>query len=371
MMGDGRELADAGAKRGTAASSRPLSLAFAAALLAILGPASGPALASTDQPPPPPPPTILPPLTPAVVDNTLAIGGEDIAARKVSTRMTVAVRIDGRGPFRFVVDSGADTSVVGVRTARALALPAGTPATLHSMTASGPVDRVSVAELGVGQSTLHDLQLAVLKEEDVGADGLIGIDALVEQRLMMDFDKRVITIEDAHRPIPRWGNDIVVIARRRRGQLILTQASVDGRQTDAVIDTGSEVTIGNTALRDRLARRLGRKLQTVEVIGVTGVAMPIQIARVAELRVGPIVFRDVPIAFADVPPFAAFGLTDQPTMMLGTDLMEKFRRISLDFRRRKVRFQLKRCTGTSIRISTSTSFSRIYSSDSAPQVCSG
>ena len=350
---------------------RRIAAGLGAASLAITIPTADPAFASTDKSEQPPEPTTrLPPLPPAVVDNTLLIGGEGIAARKVSTRMTVAVRIEGRGPYRFVVDSGADSSALGARAARGLNLEAGDPVMLHAMTASVPVDRVIVSELGLGQTVIRNLQLPVLKDEDLGAEGLIGIDALVEQRLMMDFDKRVITVEDARRPAPRWDGDIIVTARRRRGQLILTEASVDGRPVDAVIDTGSEVTIGNIALRDRLSRRLGKKLETVEVIGVTGAAMKIEMARVSELKVGPIVFRDVPIAFADVPPFALFGLDKEPAMMLGTDLMEKFRRLSLDFRARKVRFQLKRCDSIGVRISTTSTLSRMSSSDRG-QVCSG
>ena len=45
------------------------------------------------------------------------------------TRLTVEVSINGRGPYRFLVDSGADSSVVGLRIARDLQLPLGTPAT--------------------------------------------------------------------------------------------------------------------------------------------------------------------------------------------------------------------------------------------------
>lgn len=315
-----------------------------------------------------PPAATLPPLPPAVIDNTLAIGGEDIAAKKLRTRMTVAVQVEGRGPYRFVVDSGADSSAVGSRIARGLRLPAGTSVMLHGMTASSLVDRVVVSELGLGQSTIRNLELPVLKEDDLGAEGLLGIDALVEQRLMMDFEKRIITVEDARRPAKRLDGEIVVTARRRRGQLILTEARVAGRQVDAVIDTGSEITIGNTALRDQIIRRTGRKPETVEVTGVTGVTINLQIARLAELRVGPVVMRNVPIAFADVPPFAVFGLDDHPALMLGTDLMENFRRISLDFRARKVRFQLKRCKPTNVVISTTASRLRL-SSDPGGDVC--
>ncbi|UVO49132.1 retroviral-like aspartic protease family protein [Sphingomonas sp. SUN019] len=281
--------------------------------------------------------------------------------------MTVAAHVDGRGPFRFVVDSGADSSAVSLSTARSLRLAAGTPVMLHGITASSVVDRVVVPTLGLGQSVIRDLQLPVLRDDDLGAAGLLGIDALVEQRLMMDFEKRVITIEDARRPAPRLDGEIVVTARRQRGQLILTQASVAGRPVDAVIDTGSEITIGNRLLRDRLGRE--RKLEEIEVTGVTGVTIKMPILRLAEIRVGSVVIRNVPIAFFDVPPFAVFGLDDRPAMLLGTDLMEKFRRISLDFRHRKVRFQLKRCKATSIMVRTTGFASRLSSIDRSNEIC--
>ena len=88
-----------------------------------------------------------------------------------------------------------------------------------------------------------------------------------------------------------------------------------------------------------------------------------QLARIDELQLGPVILRDVPIAFADVPPFKLFGLADEPALLLGTDMLETFRRVSLDFRARKVRFQLRRCTTEGVVISTSPteSFTRLSS----------
>jgi len=299
------------------------------------------------------PPTRMVPLPPAVIDETLEIGGEDIGGRKASTRMTVEVQVNGRGPFRFVVDSGADSSVIGYRIARALDLPAGTPVVLNGMTASSRVERALVDELTLGPTTIRNLELPVLQERDLGGEGMIGIDALVQQRLMLDFEKRVIKVEDAHRPSQRLDGEIVVTARRRRGQLILTQARANGKPVSAVIDTGSELTIGNLALRDQLIRRYRDKFSTVAVTGVTGVTVDLQMANVVELRLGPVILQNVSIAFAEVPPFAVFGLSDQPALLLGTDLMETFRRVSLDFRARKVRFQLRRCQTRGIMVNTS------------------
>jgi hypothetical protein len=298
-------------------------------------------------------PSTLPPLPPAVIDNTLAIGGDDVAARKVETRLTIEVRVNGRGPYQFVVDSGADTSVVGMRVARALQLPLGRPAILNSMTARSVVDRVKVQELTLGSSVIRDMELPALREQDVGGDGMIGIDALVRQRLMMDFEKRVIRVEDARKRARPNPGDIVVTARAQRGQLILTQVNAAGLPLEAVVDTGTEISIGNSALRKKLIRGNRDKFVTIPVTGVTGVTVDLHIARVGELRLGSVTLRDVPIAFADVPPFTVFGLDKQPALLLGTDVLETFRQVSLDFRARKVKFQLRRCGATSMIINTS------------------
>jgi predicted aspartyl protease len=345
-------------------------LAFALAALSAT-PATAAAQApriSKPRPAPATPARVLP-LPPAVVDNTLAIGGEDLTARKVSTRLNVEVKINGRGPYRFVVDSGADTSVVGLRIARDLQLPLGTPAVLNATTARSIVDRVKVAELSIGSSTFRDLQLPALKEMDVGGDGLIGIDALVEQRLMMDFEKRLIKVEDARIPFRSEPGEIVVTARRSRGQLILTHVRAGNISLDAVIDTGSEVSIGNSALREKLLRS-NRQFWLADATGVTGVTVKIQMAMIDELKLGPVTLRNVPIAFADVPPFKVFGLADEPALLIGTDLLESFRRVSLDFRARKIRFQLRNCSEQGIALSTSPSgnFTRL-SSTGTQDVC--
>jgi hypothetical protein len=311
----------------------------------------------------------MPALQPAVIDDSLTISGEEIAARKLRSRMTVEVGINGTGPYRFVVDSGADTSVIGKRLADALTLPAGRPALLNSMTDSNQVQRVLVGSLQLGSSAFRDLELPRLAEADIGATGMIGLDALANQRLMLDFDRRKISVDDASVPAPRMDGEIVVVARLRRGQLILTQVKANRLALDAVIDTGSEISIGNKALRDQVVRRGRGQLQKVEVIGVTGKAAMLELAVIDELRIGAITLNNVPIAFADVPPFEVFGLNHRPALLLGTDLMENFRKISLDFRARKVRFQLRKCTET-VLISTTGTASRLSAERGNAAVCS-
>jgi predicted aspartyl protease len=339
--------------------------------LSLASPVGAAAQAPKISRPRPAPPAIatLPPLPPAVLDNLLAIGGNDVKARKVETRLSVEVRVNGHGPYQFIVDSGADSSVVGLRIARDLELPLGTPAVLNGMTDRNVVDRVKVDSLTMGPSTIRDLELPALQEDDLGGQGMIGIDALAQRRLMLDFEKRVIKVEDASTPVVSFPGEIVITARRRRGQLILTHVRARGVSLDAVIDTGSQITIGNLMLREKLIRR-HQKFETVEAIGVTGTAISLQVAVIPELQIGSILIRNLPMAFADVAPFHAFGIADEPALFLGTDVLETFRKVSLDFEARKVRFQLRRCTSTSIVVQMSSiSYGTRLSSSGDYDVC--
>lgn len=286
---------------------------------------------------------VPPPIAPATIDNHLEITGERIKARAIDTRLAVPVWIDGQGPFRFIVDSGADRSVIGSALAARLALPPGPPALLHGMAGASTVTTVRLDRLKLGASTIPDIVAPALAENDLGAQGLIGIDALAEQRLALDFDAKTITVEDARRPPPaRAPDEVIVTARRRKGQLILTNLEIGTQSVYAVIDTGAQVTIGNAALRARLfAGRAPPQVTPVQLVSVTGEVVTADLIVLPKLRLGGIELRAVPVAFADAPPFRMFGLADDPAVLLGTDVLEAFHRVSLDFRRRKVRFTLR------------------------------
>jgi predicted aspartyl protease len=294
---------------------------------------------------PSPAPTVSPPeqvfIKPATIDNSLEVTGDPVAAKEVNTRMEVGVLVDGKGPFRFFVDSGADRSVIGLGLAARLGLPAGPTVILHSTGSARATNTVRISNLKVGTSTIYDVAAPALPERFLGGDGMLGIDALIDQRLTINFDTKSVVVQDTRRPEPSPGSDeIVITARRRKGQLILTQADA-GVPIAAVIDTGTEVTVGNSALRQKLLHHGRSPVMRTTLISVTGDAIPADLLPIPEIRIGDLVLHDVLIAFSDVPPFRLFGLDKQPAILLGTDILSSFKRVSLDFRRRKVRFTLR------------------------------
>ena len=268
---------------------------------------SGQALPERGQPSSPYPPITL---GEAEIDDRLEVSGDAIEGKQIDTRMVIGVTVDGSGPYRFVVDSGADRSVIGEGVARTLGLPAGRSVTLHDVAGTSRRETVRIARLGIGNGT----------------------------------------VEDTRRPAKVQADEIVVTARSRGGQLILTQARASGVDIRAVVDTGSQLTIGNLALRDALARhrRPLPEASMATLVSVTGETLLVPLMIVPEIRVGRIIMRNVLVGFADLPPFRLFGLREAPAMLLGTDLMGSFRRISLDFRAKKVRFQLPRCRPGSV-----------------------
>lgn len=267
-------------------------------------------------------------------------GSETIDYRVVETRMTVPVSIGAHGPFPFIVDTGSERTVVSQELARDLALGPGRTATVHSMTEVSQVPTVLVPALRVGQRTMNDdIHAPALQRTHLGALGILGVDTLQEQRVVFDFKRREMTVMPSRASAGRWPEGtIVVTARSRFGRLMLVDAAVDGERVYVIIDTGAQVTVGNNALRRALERRsrLGPTGQ-VRMISVTGGQFTAEYTLARRIRIGGADIVNLPIAFADVHPFAALELLDRPALLLGMDALQLFERVSVDFANRRVR----------------------------------
>ena len=257
----------------------------------------------------------------------------------LAMRMTVPVTIEGRGPYQFVVDTGSDRTVVSQELATLLNLAAGANVTMHSMTGVAQQSTVVVRALTIAGQTTQDINAPALLEEFLGSRGLLGIDSLKGRRVVMDFTKRTLSILRAGEKEAFDPDTIVVTARSKYGQLVLVDADVDGTPITVIIDSGSETTVGNGPLRALLAKR-NRKLQffKTELVDVTGGKLDAEYASVGRIRIAGVTVESPVVAFADAHPFKRYGLTTKPAMMLGMDMLRGFRRVSVDFAQRKVRF---------------------------------
>lgn len=261
-----------------------------------------------------------------------------------SLRMTVPVMINGQGPFDFVVDTGADRTVISEELAKQLGLPQSGTATLHAMGGSAKVRLVRIGTVQVSTNTARHVQAAALPRRNIGADGLLGIDSLKNQRIVMDFQSHTFRVEPAAAPeetVPDDAEQIIVTARTRLGQLVMVDADANGQKIWVVVDTGAQNSIANTRLRALLVKRApDTEIRSINMVDVLGRSTLAEYTIVRKLRIGGISMGNAAIAFADAHPFRLFGLLRKPSMLLGVEGLRSFRRVSVDFATRKVKFLL-------------------------------
>jgi predicted aspartyl protease len=259
-------------------------------------------------------------------------------------RLTVPVMINGQGPYNFVIDTGADRTVVSQELAAKLGLPKGRKARLHAMGGSAEVRLVKVDTLQVSNNVSRKIEAAALPFKNLGADGLLGIDSLKNQRIVLDFVSNTMRLEPSTAPeaaVPVNSEVIVVTARTRLGQLVLVDADANGQKVWVVVDTGSSNSVGNNRLRKLMLRRNpSTPIKPVEMVDVLGKRTPADYTIVGKLRIGGIMLGNAAVAFADAHPFKLFELTGKPSMLLGMESLRSFRRVSVDFATRKVKFLL-------------------------------
>jgi predicted aspartyl protease len=256
-----------------------------------------------------------------------------------SERMTVPVSIGGRGPYRFIVDTGAERTSIAEELAQDLKLGVGARARLHSMTEVSRIQTVLIPDLEVGGRSIAGINAPALERRNIGAEGILGVDTLQAQRVSFDFARQEMTVTNSHKREEIWPDDtIVVTAKNRLGHLVMVDASVDGEKVWVILDTGAQTTVANSVLRRKLERR-GRIERTwpIELQSVTGGRMKADQSMVRTIRLGGVDIHNMPVAFADVHPFKKLGLMRRPALLLGMDALRLFERVSVDFPNRRVR----------------------------------
>lgn len=277
----------------------------------------------------------------------------------VSSRMTAPVRINGQGPFQFVVDTGANRTVLSAELADSLDLRPGPVANVHGVAGVEPTRTAAINELRVGSVVSRNLLAPRLPRQRLGADGLIGVDVLRNRKVLMDFRRNELLISaDSLRDLGALdlrqestgqrqtglGPKVSVPARFRFGQLIIIGADVRRRPVTAFLDSGSQSTVGNSAMGTLVSADLSaprRMRLSVPVLSATGQTAMGELGVTPLLKIGGLTITGLPTVFADLHVFDLWGLQDRAALLIGVDVMRQFNAIELDYRDRKVSFFLK------------------------------
>lgn len=258
-----------------------------------------------------------------------------------ASRLSVATYVNGQGPFAFLVDTGATTSVITSDIADQLGLEQRELGRLHSIAGAQSVPMTRVASLAVGKRERRNMTVAVLPRAQLRMDGILGLEWLGQASLLLDFGRRRMVVGEAL-PVPDE-QTVTVKSKLLRSGLILIDALIPRQRVIAFIDSGSTTTAGNLALFD--AARAGGAIVGAagpkELISVTGQVLDGRSAILTRLTLGPMTLRNLPLVIGSIHTFEYWGLQDRPAMVIGTDVLRTFDRVAIDLRRNEVRFRLR------------------------------
>lgn len=244
------------------------------------------------------------------------------------------VHINGRGPFRFFVDTGAERSAISTFLAGALGYRlAGLPEVRRDgVIGALPTPEVRLQQLrcdAVGRDAMTAL---VLPEAILGDwDGLIGVDVLASS---------VVSISS-----PQWQAQVSTTdskpGRATKGlrfasgtlHLPSLRLSIGAHTVTALLDTGAVQSVGNRAL----ARALS--LQTSAgaiVMDAAGARLPAELTTVAGFSLDAAALPAAALRIAELPLFSRRGIGNRPALLLGVDRLNAVSDLRIDFRSRRL-----------------------------------
>lgn len=259
-------------------------------------------------------------------------------------RIWAPVLINGQGPFRLVLDTGASKSAVTAKVAEALGMTLVYPGTvtLQGTTGAVKVPAISVDSLEIGELLMEPKRLPIVPDALGGAEGVLGTEGLGGMRITIEFRHDRITIMRSR--LERAGPGFVSIpVKFLRGRLLIVDAWVGGVRTKAIIDTGGQATLGNLALRDALTRR--RSSTTPVADEVTGATLDIEVGdrfRTPALTMGEVMVKNPAMTFSDFSIFKHWKMTDEPAMLVGMDVLGLLDTLIIDYRRHEIQIRLHR-----------------------------
>lgn len=257
-------------------------------------------------------------------------------------RVVVPVKINGRGPYRFIVDTGANHSTISPELVRELGLKIDSESlvTLDGITGAAQVTYVSIDRLQAGDLTLDDTALPVVSAPVMaGADGILGAAGMAEKSLLIDFQRNRVAIASHIESFLR-NQQIKIHAARVINGLMVLDTTVGGVRTAAVLDTGSERTLGNIALRDALKSNKhlskGFVAQLTSVYGATKEIESGEVSRAPTIAVGSLRISDVAVVYGDFHIFKVWDMQAKPAMILGMDVLGTVASLNIDFKNQNV-----------------------------------
>ncbi|MEQ1616871.1 MAG: aspartyl protease family protein [Terricaulis sp.] len=257
-------------------------------------------------------------------------------------RVVAPVTVNGQGPFRFIVDTGANRSVLSQTLADRLGVAASRTGEVHSVYGVSTAPLANIASLEYGRLELGGGEMPLLQGAVLaGEHGLLGVDGMRGRRLRMDFVRNCIEIvpSEQARRLRGW---VTIRSELRFGHLVVAPGRIDGVRVNLLLDTGSDSTLANVALREAISARV-RRLRTENTVAFTA-GRPVVLSDgifIPHMMMGDVEVRNVAAYVGDFHIFALWRLQDEPTLLIGMDVLAQTRGLAIDYGRSVVYLDIR------------------------------
>ena len=256
-------------------------------------------------------------------------------------RAVALISINGQGPFRFVIDTGANRSVLSQALATRLGLAPSGQDVVHSIDGAEPATLVNVESLSFGALRLSRGDTPVLDGPMLGGEhGLLGVDGMAGRLLHVDFTKRCVEIYESPEQLPMQGW-LSVPARMRFGTMLTVEGDIRGVKVNVLIDTGSDISLGNERFRESLRGVAAHHVEYHNGHAFT-FGSPLLLEKsvwVPTMRMGRDVRGGVTAYIGNFHVFDVWGLQDEPTLLIGMDVLANAREMAIDYEHGVVLFR--------------------------------
>ena len=257
-------------------------------------------------------------------------------------RIWAPVLINGKGPYRLVLDTGASRSALTQRVVDELGVPVQPDAVrLRGVTGTAIASAVRLDTMEFGELMVEDTRVPIVADAFGGADGVLGGEGLEGKRIAIEFDRDRISIARSRRAPAEPGHAVVPFKySAQRGMRV--EVRVGNIKAVGVIDTGAQVTVGNLALREALAKRRTHDPVEDVVIGVTQDIQEATRVRIPSIVAGQMIVRNAEIRFSDLHIFDHWRLGSQPALLIGMDVLGRLDTLVIDYARSELQLRVTR-----------------------------
>jgi predicted aspartyl protease len=258
-------------------------------------------------------------------------------------RIVVPVMLNDQGPFRFVLDTGANRSALAAHMMEKLGLMLSDETMsveLSGVTGQAIVRTATVKRLQAGALLLKNLSMPVIDATVAGVDGVLGVEGLQDMRLTIDFANDKVLIERSHgqRTAPEF---VILPVYFRHGRLLMVDAVVGRVKTKAVIDTGADGTLGTERLRQLLLKQFAedRLSSSTRIEGATAQVQEGELLAAPPIRFEGLKIDDARIAYGNFHVFDLWDLQKAPALLVGMDVLGTVDTLIIDYRLRELKIK--------------------------------